>query len=141
MNSGLSGYLDVVRIGAAFEVFLYHLGYHGLGHALPGFAWGHQAVIVFFVISGYVIAYVTNEREPTFSASRSPARHASIRLSSRHCCSRRRSKSFCYIARGSRSTLITSWHNRGNICPCFLFSARIGGSSTRTRFQTCPIGR
>ncbi len=63
MNSGLSGYLDVVRIGAAFEVFLYHLGYHGLGHALPGFAWGHQAVIVFFVISGYVIAYVTNERE------------------------------------------------------------------------------
>jgi peptidoglycan/LPS O-acetylase OafA/YrhL len=73
MIKGVSGYLDLVRIAAALEVFFYHLGHFRSGFGLPLFAYGHQAVIVFFILSGYVIAYVAAERETdafSFGSSR-----------------------------------------------------------------------
>jgi peptidoglycan/LPS O-acetylase OafA/YrhL len=62
----LSVYLDLVRFGAALVVML--------DHAWPVVAprfplpWpGHQAVVVFFVLSGFVIAYVADQKETTLS--------------------------------------------------------------------------
>ncbi len=61
MNQKESIYLDLVRSLAALDVVF--------GHAcdlydlpLTG-RWGHQAIMVFFVLSGYVIAYVADTRE------------------------------------------------------------------------------
>ena len=53
---GLSVYLDLMRFGAASIVVLSHLWVLVVpGHPLP---WpGHAAVVVFFVLSGYVIAH------------------------------------------------------------------------------------
>ena len=53
---GLSVYLDLVRFGAAAVVVLSHLWTLVLpGHPLP---WpGHAAVVIFFVLSGYVISH------------------------------------------------------------------------------------
>jgi len=53
---GLSVYLDLMRFGAAAVVVLSHLWTLALpAHPLP---WpGHCAVVVFFVLSGYVIAH------------------------------------------------------------------------------------
>lgn len=65
MNREASLYLDLVRFGAAILVFLSHVaGQRFTG----GFLWqlssfGDEAVIVFFVLSGFVIAYVTDRRE------------------------------------------------------------------------------
>jgi peptidoglycan/LPS O-acetylase OafA/YrhL len=61
MNPVLSRYLDVVRFGAAMVVVLYHAWpIFFPAHALP---WpGHDAVVVFFVMSGLVIAYVVDRR-------------------------------------------------------------------------------
>jgi peptidoglycan/LPS O-acetylase OafA/YrhL len=61
MNQRESIYLDLVRSLAALIVVF--------GHAcdlydLPASGrWGHQAIMVFFVLSGYVIAYVADTRE------------------------------------------------------------------------------
>lgn len=76
MTPGLSLYLDALRITAAFMVFLNHAGYgrlHGswLG---PWSRFGHDAVIIFFVLSGFVIAWVTTTRE------RGPLEYAIARL-------------------------------------------------------------
>ena len=84
MKNGTSLYLDLVRFAAALIVFFEHLreittnGFNGfwklyprLFAYLPGLA--HTAVIVFFVLSGYVIAHVRATRERTaleFAASR-----------------------------------------------------------------------
>lgn len=66
MNRNFSLYLDVVRFFAALAVFFSHILskpftdgvlFHGLG------IYGQLAVIVFFVLSGYVIAFVTSTRE------------------------------------------------------------------------------
>ena len=61
MNKNESIYLDLVRSLAALDVVF--------GHAcelydlpLAG-RWGHHAVMVFFVLSGYVIAHVAETRE------------------------------------------------------------------------------
>lgn len=53
---GLSVYLDLVRFGAASIVVLSHLWTLSVpGHPLP---WpGHAAVVIFFVLSGYVISH------------------------------------------------------------------------------------
>jgi peptidoglycan/LPS O-acetylase OafA/YrhL len=51
--------LDALRALAALMVFIYHLSYLGYaGRALPAEV-GRLGVLVFFVMSGYVIAYVT----------------------------------------------------------------------------------
>tara|TARA_R110002072_G_scaffold50294_2_gene135690 strand:- start:28111 stop:29193 length:1083 start_codon:yes stop_codon:yes gene_type:complete len=63
MNKQLSIYLDFIRLTAGLLVFISHV---------PGFAggwlWqfagmGHEAVVVFFVLSGFVISYVVYERK------------------------------------------------------------------------------
>lgn len=63
MDQAESLYLDLLRALAAFFVVLDHAPFlFDLPHT-P--IWGHQAVIVFFVLSGYVIAHVADTREPT----------------------------------------------------------------------------
>lgn len=74
MNRPFSVYLDLVRFGAAVLVYLWHSNRRLLvAHVLPASNYGHSAVIVFFVLSGFVIAYVTDTKERTwvaYSASR-----------------------------------------------------------------------
>lgn len=68
MNKSTSLLLDAVRFVAALVVFADH------GNDLTGgFLWrfppyGPEAVIVFFVLSGFVIAHATASRETTFGA-------------------------------------------------------------------------
>lgn len=65
MNSTISIYLDFVRFAAALMVFIHHLAYERLtgGSLSPMGVFGEDAVMIFFVLSGYVIAYVAAERE------------------------------------------------------------------------------
>ena len=70
MPAHLSLYLDALRILAAVVVFLGHFSQGWLG---GGLFWqaqphGHTAVLVFFVISGYVIAFAADTRETTLSS-------------------------------------------------------------------------
>ena len=63
MSRRESIYLDLVRSLAALAVVLDHAA--GL-FRLPCYPfWGHQSVMVFFVLSGYVICYVADTRETT----------------------------------------------------------------------------
>lgn len=62
MKREISLYLDLLRFLAALVVFVQHFAWH---HFSGGLFWqigpyGAQAVIVFFVLSGYVIGYVTD---------------------------------------------------------------------------------
>lgn len=65
MSAHLSIYLDFLRVVAAFTVFLGHFAQGWLGGGLfwQAASYGHPAVIVFFVLSGYVIAYTAETRE------------------------------------------------------------------------------
>lgn len=67
-------YLDLVRFLAACLVYVYHSNQRWLVEPiLPLAQHGHSAVIVFFVLSGYVIAYITDTKErdwATYTASR-----------------------------------------------------------------------
>lgn len=69
-----SVYLDLVRFLAACLVYLYHSNQRWLVEPiLPLAQHGHSSVIVFFVLSGYVISYVTDTKErdwATYAASR-----------------------------------------------------------------------
>ena len=75
MNRQLSAYLDLMRVVCAAVVVLSHLGH---GHLVGGYLWpftffGNEAVMTFFVLSGFVIAFVTDQREQTlavYAASR-----------------------------------------------------------------------
>jgi peptidoglycan/LPS O-acetylase OafA/YrhL len=60
-------YLDFVRALAAFLVVLDHAP--TLFDLPNGPRWGHQAVMVFFVLSGYVICNVADNRKPMCAAS------------------------------------------------------------------------
>lgn len=67
MTRSFSVYLDLVRFFAAFLVLLHHARYlYDPGNFI--FAFGHEAVIIFFVLSGYVIAYVTETKERTLKS-------------------------------------------------------------------------
>lgn len=58
LDASVSLYLDLARVSAAMLVLLHHVfepPFHAAGVHLPG----RSAVIVFFVISGFVIAYAT----------------------------------------------------------------------------------
>ena len=56
LPAGFAVYLDLVRVAAALAVLLSHvLPVFGFGKLFP--AYGHDAVVVFFVLSGFVIAY------------------------------------------------------------------------------------
>lgn len=74
MNKSFSIYLDIIRFMAACLVVLYHSNMRNIVETiLPASNWGHAAVIVFFVLSGFVIAYITDTKENTlkeYSASR-----------------------------------------------------------------------
>lgn len=68
MNRETSIYLDLLRFVAAMAVFLAHASYARYTALLTEDLGplGHDAVIVFFVISGYVIAYVSARKEQSF---------------------------------------------------------------------------
>ncbi|MGH7045562.1 MAG: acyltransferase family protein [Stellaceae bacterium] len=78
MNKGLSTYLDLVRLSAAAIVFGGHAvlmsdcyarpltRFCRLGVVLVPPHLPHSAVVLFFVLSGYVITYVATERETRF---------------------------------------------------------------------------
>ncbi len=74
MNRPFSIYLDLVRFIAAFLVYIYHSNQrHLVADPLPVSNFGHSSVIVFFVLSGFVIAYITDTKEKgwvTYTASR-----------------------------------------------------------------------
>ncbi|MCZ4313799.1 acyltransferase [Comamonadaceae bacterium G21597-S1] len=74
MNRPFSVYLDLVRFVAAVLVYLWHSNQRFLtADVLPASNYGHSSVIVFFVLSGFVIAFVTDTKEktwPSFTASR-----------------------------------------------------------------------
>lgn len=65
MTNALSLYLDAMRFGAAFTVFLSHYAVARIsgGVLWPVADYGRPAVLVFFVLSGFVIAWVTETRE------------------------------------------------------------------------------
>ncbi len=67
MPTGFSLYLDLVRFGAAVAVLVTHLAYPELsgGMLIAWRAYGNDAVMVFFVLSGLVIAQVAATRETT----------------------------------------------------------------------------
>ena len=66
MNRPFSLYLDLVRFGAAVAVLLSHANMREIiATNLFPLSVGHNAVVIFFVLSGYVIAYVTDTREGT----------------------------------------------------------------------------
>ena len=68
MNKPFSIYLDLVRFTAACLVYMYHSNQRWLSeNILPASNFGHSSVIVFFVLSGFVIAYITDTREKTFA--------------------------------------------------------------------------
>lgn len=69
MNKGFSVYLDLVRFIAACLVYIYHSNQRLLvEEILPASNFGHSSVIVFFVLSGFVIAYVTDSKENTWTS-------------------------------------------------------------------------
>jgi len=75
VNRGLSLYLDLVRLAAALVVVATHLAYAELSGGMLQY-WrllGNDAVMVFFVLSGFVIAHVVHGRDGdlrTYAASR-----------------------------------------------------------------------
>lgn len=69
MNKSLSIYLDLARFLAAATVFIVHANYDRITGGLPVVSllkdFGNDAVMVFFVLSGFVIAYVSDKKEKT----------------------------------------------------------------------------
>jgi peptidoglycan/LPS O-acetylase OafA/YrhL len=66
MTDALSLYLDALRFGAALTVFLSHYSTRRFsGGLFWQFDGGRTAVLVFFVLSGFVIAWVSDTRERT----------------------------------------------------------------------------
>ncbi len=77
MHRNLSIYLDLVRFSAAMLVFVVHATYQRFTGGLPFFRQfahlGNDAVMAFFVLSGFVIAHVVATKERTieeYAASR-----------------------------------------------------------------------
>ncbi|OKS85140.1 acyltransferase family protein [Mucilaginibacter polytrichastri] len=77
--SGLSSiFLDALRIIASIVVFIGHAyaqGYITVGNNFMGADFGHFSVLIFFVLSGYVIAHTTSKK------NRGPLQYAQARLS------------------------------------------------------------
>ncbi|MBX3630089.1 MAG: acyltransferase [Nitrosomonas sp.] len=64
MTKSFSIYLDFIRFSAAFVVLLWHSRpLYDFNLTISNY--GHEAVIVFFILSGFVIAYVTDTKEKT----------------------------------------------------------------------------
>ncbi|HEU4373352.1 MAG TPA: acyltransferase [Telluria sp.] len=76
MKKEFSIYLDLVRFVAALLVLIHHSNVRSLSSAPIWFSeYGPAAVIIFFVLSGYVISYVASAKE------REPIEYWSSRLS------------------------------------------------------------
>lgn len=77
MPANLSLYLDAIRVLAAVVVFMGHFSQQWLGGGLfwQTQVYGHTAVIVFFVLSGYVVSFAAETREGTLRS------YATARLS------------------------------------------------------------
>ncbi len=76
LPKAFSIYLDIVRLFASLLVVFYHSNNRLISAEHPPLsAFGHEAVVVFFVLSGFVIAFVTATREHT------PAAYFSSRIS------------------------------------------------------------
>ena len=69
MNRITSVYLDLVRFIAAVVVLLVHARHDRFtsGWLAPFKNYGNDAVMVFFVLSGFVIAYCIDQKEKTFA--------------------------------------------------------------------------
>lgn len=66
MTNALSLYLDALRLAAALTVFVSHYSAERIsGGLFWQFDGGRTAVLVFFVLSGFVIAWVSDTRERT----------------------------------------------------------------------------
>jgi peptidoglycan/LPS O-acetylase OafA/YrhL len=68
MTAAFSIYLDLIRFLAAFAVLLDHLAAYPFSKGLVYWRLGsyaNVAVMIFFLLSGYVIAYVSSTRERT----------------------------------------------------------------------------
>jgi len=66
MSRAFSIYLDLLRFLAACLVVIYHSNSRLIvSEILPLSTYGHSAVIIFFVLSGYVIAYAADTKERT----------------------------------------------------------------------------
>ncbi len=64
MTRAFSIYLDLLRFLAACLVVVYHSNARMIVESiLPFSTYGHSAVIIFFVLSGFVIAYATDTKE------------------------------------------------------------------------------
>ena len=69
MNRAFSVYLDIIRILAAGFVVYSHSNVRFLiPSPLPLAEFAHSAVTVFFVLSGYVVAFVADQRESSLNA-------------------------------------------------------------------------
>lgn len=65
MNKQFSIYLDLIRFIAAMLVFASHVPGHAGGYLWQLSGFGHEAVVVFFVLSGFVISYVVFDKNET----------------------------------------------------------------------------
>jgi len=67
MNKSLSLYLDLIRFLAATAVFFAHVPMFIGGYFWQLGAFGHQAVVIFFLLSGFVISFVVEKKEKHLS--------------------------------------------------------------------------
>jgi peptidoglycan/LPS O-acetylase OafA/YrhL len=67
MNRLVSVYLDLIRFSASLVVFFAHTNNPKFTNGFFSFfkTYGNDAVIVFFVLSGFVIAYCVDAKEKT----------------------------------------------------------------------------
>lgn len=66
LKPALSAYLDFLRFVAALAVLLGHMNQDGLYMAwMPLSSYSHDAVMIFFVLSGFIIYYSTTTRAST----------------------------------------------------------------------------
>lgn len=66
LKPGFSAYLDLLRFVAALAVLLGHMDQDGLDMSwLPLSRFSHEAVVVFFVLSGFIIYHSTTARAST----------------------------------------------------------------------------
>ena len=63
MNKQLSIYLDLLRFLAAVFVFISHASTFSGGWLWQIAKLGHEAVVFFFILSGFVIAFVCFEKK------------------------------------------------------------------------------
>jgi peptidoglycan/LPS O-acetylase OafA/YrhL len=75
MNKQFSIYLDLIRFTAALFVFISHVPRFSGSWLWQLTGFGHEAVVIFFVLSGFVISYVV------FDKNESPQKYITNRLS------------------------------------------------------------